>query len=154
MDESAIRQYIIDSFSGAEVVVASKESGAPEVSWGDTFFFHQPGGKVGPDHRFPFATIVTKDYENFDVASNLNRAGIFRLNIGVSRRTFRALFGESDAANPDYDFAALDRLMPHPVYGKMFWVSILNPGAETFEKVKPLLTEAYSRARGAACGES
>jgi len=33
--------------------------------------------------------------------------------------------------------------MPHPVYGKMYWVCVLNPSAETFETVKGLLAEAY-----------
>jgi len=43
-----------------------------------------------------------------------------------------------------YDFAALDRLMPHPVYASQSWACALNPSAETFETVKPLLAEAYS----------
>ena len=43
----------------------------------------------------PFATIVTKDYTGFDTASDLNRPGVFRLNVGVGRDTFRALFGDS-----------------------------------------------------------
>jgi hypothetical protein len=35
--------------------------------------------------------------------------------------------------------------MPHPVYGKMYWVCILNPGPETFQSVvRPLLAEAYN----------
>jgi hypothetical protein len=34
--------------------------------------------------------------------------------------------------------------MPHPVYAAQFYVCVLNPGAETFEAVKPLLAEAYS----------
>ena len=33
--------------------------------------------------------------------------------------------------------------MPHPVYGKMYWVCVLNPGEETFRKVEALLAEAY-----------
>jgi Family of unknown function (DUF6194) len=74
---------------------------------------------------------------------------VFRLNIGVSRDTFRALFGPAPSAESDksttYDFAALDRLMPHPVYAPQSWVCVLNPSPETFEAVKPLLAEAYSR---------
>jgi hypothetical protein len=38
--------------------------------------------------------------------------------------------------------------MPHPVYGKMYWVCVLNPSAATFEAVKPLLAEAYQAAAG------
>ena len=33
--------------------------------------------------------------------------------------------------------------MPHPVYGKMYWVCVLNPSAETFKTVRDLLAEAY-----------
>jgi hypothetical protein len=76
---------------------------------------------------------------------------VFRLNVGVSRDTFIQLFGHppTEAATQavGYDFAALDRLMPHPVYASQSWACVLNPSTETFESVKPLLTEAYSRQR-------
>lgn len=36
-----------------------------------------------------------------------------------------------------YDFTALDQIMPHPVYGKMFWVCVLNPSAATFQSLHP-----------------
>jgi Family of unknown function (DUF6194) len=75
----------------------------------------------------------------------LNREGVFRLNIGVRRETFHALFpSDDDSATACVDFSALDRLMPHPVYARQSWVSVLNPSADTFETVKPLLAEAYS----------
>jgi hypothetical protein len=79
------------------------------------------------------------------------------LNIGVSKETFRSLFGEpklprygANAIESDddsnYDFTALNGVMPHPVYGRMYWVCVLNPSDETFEtKVLPLLTEAYEQ---------
>lgn len=70
--------------------------------------------------------------------------------IGVSRETFGKLFGhppsDDSAMSIGYDFAALDRLMPHPAYGRQSWVCVLNPSPETFEAVKPLLAEAHSRA--------
>ncbi len=34
--------------------------------------------------------------------------------------------------------------MPHPVYAPQSWVCVLNPSAETFEAVKPLLADAYA----------
>lgn len=129
MDEATITRYIRDSFDGVDVITAA----------GDTFFMYDP------DHKFPFATIVTKDNE-YDNASNLDRPEVFRLNIGVSKPTFLSLFAPQTAADAGRDFAALDRLMPHPVYGKMYWVSVINPTAATFEAVKPLLTEAYEMA--------
>lgn len=115
MDQEAIIQYITDTFTGIEVLRPTDGPGA-----GDTFVFYDPQHNLDPAHRQPFATIVTKDYGGFDDASHLNRPDVFRLNIGVSRDTFRALFGPASSAESDqstaYDFAALDRLMPHPVY--------------------------------------
>jgi hypothetical protein len=88
-----------------------------------------------------FATIVTTD--EHDDASNLSRDGVFRLNIGtLSRETFARLVG--DIESPDY--TALDQVLPHPVYAKQRWISILNPSARTFEEVvKPLLAETHDR---------
>lgn len=154
MNEDAITRYITDTFDGVDVVVASPESGAPEVAWGDTFFFCDPDRTLPSQRKFPFATIVTKDYGDFDRASDLNRPGVFRLNIGVSGETYRALFGPQSpspgaagVADTDHDFTALDQLMPHPVYARQFWVCVLNPSAATFQAVvRPLLAEAYGRA--------
>jgi len=123
MTEDDITQHLIDTLGGGHFEVADD----------NTFFFH------GADNKFPFATIVTKD-NDFDSASNLNRPGVFRLNVGVGKETFRALFGEQPS--DDIDYTALDRLMPHPVYARMHWVSVINPSAATFETVKPLLAEA------------
>jgi hypothetical protein len=36
--------------------------------------------------------------------------------------------------------------MPHPVYAPQSYVSVLNPGPSTFERIKPLLEEAYAAA--------
>src|SRR5437868_830624 len=105
MDEASIREYIVKTFAEVDVVEAM----------GASFFSY------GPDHKFPFATLVTGD--EHDQASNLSRPDVFRLNVGVSKQTFQSLFG-SGPAHPDeggaegnYDFTALDRIMPHPVYG-------------------------------------
>ena len=138
VDEAAIRDYVASTFDGVDVEIASREGGAPEIAWGDTFFIYDPERNLEGAGRFPFATIVTKDYGDFDNASNLNREDVFRLNIGVSKKTYEGLFGEGH-----YDFAALDQLMPHPVYGTNHWVCVLNPSQPTFEKLKPLLAEAH-----------
>jgi Family of unknown function (DUF6194) len=143
MDQDAIIHYVADTFAGIEVVRPTDGPGA-----GDTFFFYDPQHNLDPTRRLPFATIVTKDYGDFDHASQLHRPEVFRLNIGVSRDTFRALFGhapgEDSTESAAYDFAALDRLMPHPVYAPQSFVCVLNPSPETFEAVKPLLADAYS----------
>ena len=129
MDQAAITTYITETFTGVDVVAS-----------GNSFFFHDPGRGLPKDHRFPFATLVASDA--YDPFSDLNRPGVFRLNVGVGKQTFQSLFGSVEG----HDFTALDRIMPHPVYGKMYWVCVLSPSATTFEAVKPLLAEAYERA--------
>jgi len=134
MDEATIRDYILRTCPGTTVVDAA----------GDSYFF------TDPRQMHPFATLVTSDAH--DQASDLNRPGVFRLNVGVGKATFQALFG----ATADHDFTALDRLLPHPVYGKMYWVCVLNPGPATSEAVRSLLAEAYAgdmRRHGRAAAE-
>ncbi len=143
MDQEAIIEYVTDTFTGVEVERPTDGPGA-----GDTFIFYDPQHNLDPQRRWPFATIVTKDYGDFDNTSQLNRPNVFRLNIGVSKDTFRALFGAAPGAESDgsatYDYAAVDRLLPHPVYAPQSFVCVLNPSPETFDTVKPLLAEAYS----------
>ena len=74
--------------------------------------------------------------------SDLAREGVFRLNIGVGKVTFERLLGS--VVDPDY--AALDTILPHPVYAKQRWLSILNPSRRSFDEVvKPLIAEAHDR---------
>ena len=140
MNEALITQYITDTFEGVH----------PVDAWGDTFFFYNPGRQL-PDEIY-FATLKSQD-DDYDRASDLNRPAVFRLNIGISKSTYRSLFGSqpsrrgADAVvNTGHDFTALDQLLPHPVYGRMFWVCVLNPSAATFQAVQPLLAEAYDLA--------
>jgi hypothetical protein len=153
VDEAEVTRYITQTLEGVDVLVASKESGAPEIAWGDTFFFYDPGRDMPPDRRMPFATIVTKDYGDFDRASNLDRPSVFRLNIGVARDTYRRLFGphppkpaEGQPIATGHDFAALDVLLPHPIYAPQSWICVLNPSQVTFEELRPLLSEAHALA--------
>jgi hypothetical protein len=133
------------SLPGVVVQTADEASGAPEVAWGDSFFYYDPDDD--PEARkFPFATIVIKDYPGFDEASNLDRPGVFRLNVGVGREGFEELVGyapAAHAAHPDeFDYAVLDQLIPHPAYATQGWVSVLNPG----EQARELLARAHARA--------
>ncbi|MEA2641519.1 MAG: hypothetical protein QOF51_2913 [Chloroflexota bacterium] len=150
MDIQSITRYIAETFAGVDVVVATEG-----IAAGDTFFIYDPERNLEPQRQFPFATIVTKDYGDFDRASNLDRPGVFRLNVGVSRETYRSLFGPQPAppgaagmVDAGHDFTALDQLMPHPVYAPQSWVSVLNPSAETIETLRPLLAEAHEIASG------
>jgi Family of unknown function (DUF6194) len=97
MDEAAITQYIIDTFANVET----------DTAFGYTFFFY------GADHKLPFATLIGAD-NDYDRVSNLDRPGVFRLNIGVSKPTFQSLIGASRVDVSGYDFTALDTIMPHP----------------------------------------
>lgn len=139
----SVSRHIVESLPGVDLLIASKEGGAPEVAWGDHFYFYDPDRVLEPTKKFPFATIVIKDYPGFDEASNLNRPGVYRLNIGVSRPTFERLF----ESGMTHDFTHLDRLMPHPVYANNHWVSVLNPSQPTLDSLQPLLVEAHGIAK-------
>jgi hypothetical protein len=121
---------IIEFASGlpdVAAITAHEGDGSPEVAWGDTFIYY------GENRKMPWATIVTKDYEGWDEASNLNRPDVFRLNVSVGRDEVPPADG--------VDFAALDVLLPHPAYATQGWVCILNPSDP-----RDLLTRAHARA--------
>ncbi len=130
MQEAEISQYIIGTFPGVET--------AENLTY--RFFFY------GADRMLPFATLAAAD-NDYDRISNLDRPGVFRLNIGVSRATFRSLFGTDHADVSAYDYTALDRIMPHPDYAAQNWICVLSPTEATFERVRTLLAEAYELAR-------
>ena len=118
-------------------------------TWPETDFVEIPGAaffSLDAEKHFPnYATIVTTDEHDEGAPSDLARPGAFRLNIGVGRETFERLVGWMDA--PDY--SAFDRLLPHPVYAKQLWISILNPSDATFrDTVLPLIAEAHDRLAG------
>jgi hypothetical protein len=125
-DPAEISTWITETYP--ETVIAE--------AMGATFF------SLDERHWPNFATIVTTDEHDMGAPSNLSRPGVFRLNIGVGNATFQRLVGE--VVDPDH--AALDQLLPHPVYAKQRWIAILNPSWRTFEEdVKPLLAEAHER---------
>jgi hypothetical protein len=89
-----------------------------------------------------FATVVWTDDFDEGEPSSLSRPGVFRVNIALGKETFQRLVGSPAAS----DYAAFDRVLPHPVYARQRWVSILNPSDTTVrEIVLPLLTEAHDR---------
>jgi hypothetical protein len=120
----------------------------PKSSWGETSLFYNPG-KVLPSGVY-FCTIKEKNGDN-DKASKLDREGVYRLSIGISKTKYKALFGKQPKRpnkggiiDSGHDFTALDELMPHPIYGWMSWVQILNPEESTYANIILLITEAYS----------
>jgi hypothetical protein len=126
-DPEAITRKILATWPETDVVEAM-----------DASFF-----SLDPEKHWPnFATIVTTDEHDDGAPSKLSRPGAFRLSIGVGRATFERLVGS--IVDPDH--AAFDRFLPHPVYAKQLWISILNPSDATFrDLVLPLLTEAHDR---------
>ena len=145
MTQDEVIEYVKRELEGTVVVLASEESGAPEVAWGDTFFFYDPDGITRPDKRLPYSTIVVSDYPGFDEASNLKRPGVYRVNTSVSRDTYERQTSADDVS--EFDYTVLDEVIPHPVYGPQSWLSVLNPGPATECAVKDLLAEAHDRAR-------
>lgn len=131
--------------AGVVAEVADEASGAPQAAWGDTFFYYDPDDDPA-DRRFPFATIVASNYPGFDEASDLDRDGVYRLNIAVGRAAYTALLGHAPAdhaaRSAEFDYTELDRLLPHPIYASQGWVSILNPGERTLSQAHALMSDA------------
>jgi hypothetical protein len=96
---------------------------------------------------------VTKDYAGFDEASNVDREGVFRLNFPVGRQRFAELIGYRPAQHAqheaDFDYTAIDKMIPHPVYATQGWVSVLDPGEQTDDHGRTLITEDHARGRPA-----
>ena len=133
--------YVVSEYDG--VVVAE--------NWGERGLFYNPGGTL-PKGVY-ILTFKEKDGPN-DKASNVNRPGVYRLNLGLSKSTFKAMFNEipkRPAAGRIIDtghrFDDLDTVMPHPVYGWSAWVCVLNPSRSTFEALKPLIREGFDMAK-------
>ncbi|HEY4460073.1 MAG TPA: DUF6194 family protein [Pseudonocardiaceae bacterium] len=139
--------FAADQLPDVIIETADEASGAPEIAWGDTFIF------AGPEkQRMPFATIVTKDYPGFDTESQLDRPGVFRLNIGAGKAKFTELLGYPPADHTehatDFDYTAFDALIPHPAYAIQAWISFVNPGPKTTNLAAELLVATHRRVSG------
>ncbi len=137
MQLTAIRDRIQNEFENVREVEAG----------GDYFFMYKD------EEKFPFATIVTSD-NDFDSLSNLNREGFYRLNIGIDKATFQHLFASIPAkpgiggyVDSGINFTEVNTLFPHPFYGTMYWISIVNPTEQSYPQLKGYLEYAYAKAR-------
>jgi hypothetical protein len=72
------------------------------------------------------------------------------MNFGISKKTFVSIFNtipkrpvKGGVIEGDYDFQSTDILTPHPIYGWMAWVSILNPSKTSIKDLKSLIDESY-----------
>lgn len=122
----------------------------PLKSWGETSFFINPEKKL--ERGTYFATLKEKDGEN-DKSSFLNRENTYRLNIGIGKENYTKLFTilpsrpkKGEIIKGPYDFKKTNTILPHPIYGWMGWVCILNPSQENFDTCKKLLDLAYEKA--------
>lgn len=132
-----ILNYCTENF---EDVVVNK-------NWGEIAIFYNPLNTFKKGTYL--LTIKEKDGEN-DRSSNLNRNGVFRLNIGIKKESFIDMFSfvpkrpkAGNIVDMDFDFTRKDKIMPHPIYGWMNWISVINPSYNTFEKLKPLIADSY-----------
>lgn len=138
MDADHVKRYVCETFDGMNVMEAN----------GD-FFIYDPDHDLPPQRQIPFVTIVTGD--SYDAVSDLSRPGAYRLNIGLTKATYTARFGQPPSERDEHgilltghDYAAPDVLVPHPYYGSQYWVSVVNPSDATFERLRPLLAEAHA----------
>lgn len=122
----------------------------PKPSWGETSLFYNPN-KILPNGVY-FCTLKEKNGDN-DKASQLDREGVFRFSLGISKESYQQHFGPRPARpakgsiiDTTHDFTTLNQLMPHPIYGWMSWVQVLNPSPETFMSLQPLIEESYNSA--------
>jgi len=137
---------VVRDFDRVLVVEPGPGSDAPELAWGDTFFYFAPDGRM-PQHTQPYATIVTKDYPD-DTASQLDSPDRWRVNIHVDRAAFRELVGEDPRhLSLARDHSAVDVVIPHPVYGPLGWIAVVDPGPATIDTVVRLLRDAHEAAR-------
>jgi hypothetical protein len=143
----------IRRFDGALELAPTAGSPFPEIAWGDHYFYFAPNGQV-PQREQPYATIVTKNYPD-DTSGDLDEPGRWRLNIHVGRSAYVELLGADPRLVPSgVDYAAVDTVLPHPVYRTQGWISIINPGIRTHSLAVSLLRGAHDAARRRAKPEA
>lgn len=140
MQKGDVARYISNRYKGI----------VPVDAWGEQSFFYNPGCQL--PRGVYFATLKDKDGDN-DKSSALFRDGIYRFNVGIGKTAYQQVFGKTPArpraggvVDTGHDFKRSNALLPHPVYGWMSWVCVLNPGEQVFTSLLPMLDEAYKLA--------
>lgn len=137
---------IVDVLAGNDGILVLRPGPGdqlPEVAWGDVFFYFSPDGTVPPGQ--PFATVITKDYP-YEPAWQ-REAGSIRVNIHVGARAFATLLGYAPGEGSGTDPSAVDVVMPHPAYGELGWIAVVDPGERTSAIVTEQLLAASTAAR-------
>ena len=141
MTSNKILKYCLDNLDGVIEVCC----------WGEQGIFYNPGNVL---KRGTYVLTIKDNNGENDRSSGLERDGVFRVNLGLRKQTFRLLFGElpkrpakGGIIDMPCDFTKLDTIMPHPVYAWMGWICVLNPSAGTFASLKPYILESYECAK-------
>ncbi len=92
-------------------------------SWGERGIFYNPNGVL--KRGVYVLTIKEKDGNN-DKSSMLNRDNIYRINVGIRKKTFINRFKyipqrptAGGVVDMNFDFSSLGTIIPHPVYAWM-----------------------------------
>jgi len=140
MTASDITEIIKQKLDGIEI----------KSAYSETTFFYNPKNSL--PHGVYFLTIKEKDGPN-DKASQLSRAGVFRLSFKPKTFTYSKYFGvkprrprKNEVVSIEGDPAKLDSWMPHSIYAWMGWTMILNPSEKSFALLFPYIEESYKQA--------
>lgn len=132
---------INDAFDGVTV----------KAAYGETTFFYNPGDLL-PSGSY-FCTIKVHDGPN-DKSSHLNREGVFRLSFKPLPSRYKEFFGEKpqrpgkgEPIQTKFNLDAVNKWMPHAVYGWMGWTMVISSTSHTIEKIWPFIQEAYDQAK-------
>lgn len=132
MTADEISRYV-ESFGGVLTTHPTPGDGSPEAALGDLFFYY--AGREGPerstvrdrgDQRLPRGAIIKARVR-----------GLPGSNIDARRR------GQSENEDP----GRRDEVLPHPVYGPLGWVCIVQAGPRASEELRALLHDAHGAAR-------
>lgn len=146
--------------AGFEAFVAGLPAVERETFGAYALFF------VGEARTVPFVSFVDADQEG-DRGSRLDREGVFRINVALSKEAYAELLGGAgarggEAARGDQgapgdeagrgdeaargDCDALDTWLPHPHYAAQHYACILNPQGENVGRAKRLIADAHAAA--------
>ena len=107
---------------------------------GEKGLFYNPGKKLNKGSYF-----ITVKEESEEC---------FRVNLLVSRTAFIGLFNVGPEKTEEVLKVVCpggsepeDLFIPHPLEGRLGWVSVLNPTQKSFKRLKPLLKDAYQLAK-------
>ena len=141
LNQKSIIDYILKQKSGCY----------PKNTWGETSLFYNPQ-QLLPNGVY-FMTVKMNDGDN-DKASNLDRDDVYRINMGIGKKAYLELFGETPKrpakggiVETGHDFTLLNTILPHPIYAWMGWVCILSPSNEFFDNYQYLIDIAYESAK-------